>query len=110
MITGAGHATNVMGLVYITAFAPGEGESLTSILARTVPPPSVAGLIPAFDDFLWHSQDTFHNSFCQDLDDTESLVMATTQRPTAPRCVDDHTGSRHGRPSQAGTRSRPRTG
>jgi pimeloyl-ACP methyl ester carboxylesterase len=75
VITGAGHATSVVGLVYIAAFAPGEGESLSSILARTVPPPGVAGLIPAFDDdFLWHSQDTFHDSFCQDLHDTESLV------------------------------------
>jgi pimeloyl-ACP methyl ester carboxylesterase len=93
VITGAGHAANVVGLVYIAAFAPGEGESLSSILARTVPPPGVAGLSPAFDDdFLWHSQDTFHDSFCQDLDDTESLVMATTQRPTARRCLDDHTG------------------
>ena len=48
VITGAGHATNVVGLVYIAAFAPGEGESLSSILARTVPPPGVAGLSPAF--------------------------------------------------------------
>lgn len=26
VITGAGHATNVVGLVYIAAFAPEEGE------------------------------------------------------------------------------------
>jgi pimeloyl-ACP methyl ester carboxylesterase len=93
VITGAGHATNVVGLVYIAAFAPEEGESLSSILAGFDPAPGVAGLSPAFDDdFLWHSQDTFHDSFCQDLDDTESLIMATTQRPTARRCLDDHTG------------------
>jgi pimeloyl-ACP methyl ester carboxylesterase len=93
VITGAGHASNVVGLVYIAAFAPEEGESLSSILARTVPPPGAASVSPAFDDdFLWHSQDTFHDSFCQDLDDTESLVMATTQRPLARRCYDDHTG------------------
>ena len=93
VITGAGYATNVVGLVYIAAFAPEEGESLSSILARTDPPPGVAGLSHAFgDDFLWHGQDRFHDSFCQDLDDTESLVMATTQRPTARRCLDDRTG------------------
>jgi len=33
VITGAGHASNVVGLVYIAAFAPEEGESLNSILA-----------------------------------------------------------------------------
>ena len=93
VITGAGHASNVVGLVYIAAFALEEGESLSSILAVTVPPPGAASVTPAFDDdFLWHSQDTFHDSFCHDLDDTESLVMATTQRPLARRCFDDHAG------------------
>jgi pimeloyl-ACP methyl ester carboxylesterase len=93
VITGAGHASNVVGLVYIAAFAPDQGESLSSIFALTAPPAGVASIGPAFDDnFLWHRQDTFHDSFCQDLDDTESLIMATTQRPLARRCLDDHSG------------------
>jgi pimeloyl-ACP methyl ester carboxylesterase len=93
VITGAGHASNVVGLVYIAAFAPDKGESLSSMWAETDPAPGLASVGPAFDDdFLWHRQDTFHNSFCQDLDDTESLVMATSQRPTARRCFDDLIG------------------
>jgi pimeloyl-ACP methyl ester carboxylesterase len=94
VITGAGRATNVVGLVYIAAFAPTQGESVNSInLASSDPAPGWASISPAFDDdLLWHRQDTFHDSFCQDLDDTESLVMATTQRPLARRCLDDVTG------------------
>jgi pimeloyl-ACP methyl ester carboxylesterase len=93
VITGAGHASSVVGLVYIAAFAPEEGESLNSILARTVPPPGAASVGPAFDDdFLWHGQDTFHASFCQDLEATEAMVLATSQRPTARRCFDEVTG------------------
>ena len=93
VITGAGHASNVVGLVYIAAFAPEEGESLSRLWAGPDPAPGLASVSPAFDDdCLWHSQDTFHDSFCHDLDDTESLVMATTQRPTARRCFDDHSG------------------
>ncbi len=38
VITGAGHAENVVGLVYIAAFAPDEGDSLGSIFARTDQP------------------------------------------------------------------------
>jgi pimeloyl-ACP methyl ester carboxylesterase len=93
VITGAGHASNVVGLVYIAAFAPEEGESLSRLWAGPDPAPGLASVSPAFDDdFLWHRQDTFHDSFCHDLDDTESLVMATTQRPTARRCFDDLSG------------------
>ena len=93
VITGAGHASNVAGLVYVAGFAPDEGENLDSILAGADPPPGAASLGPAFDDdFVWHGQDTFHDSFCRDLDDTESLVLATTQRPLARRCFRDAAG------------------
>ena len=93
VITGAGRASNVVGLVYLAAFAPAEGESLSSMLAGSDPAPGLASISTAFDDdFLWHRQDTFHDAFCQDLDDTESLIMATTQRPLARRCFEDVTG------------------
>ncbi|HWX98775.1 MAG TPA: alpha/beta hydrolase [Mycobacterium sp.] len=92
VITGAGRATNVVGLVYLAAFAPAQGESVNSVRAKSDPAPGWASVSPAFDDdFLWHRQDTFHDSFCRDLDDIESLVMATTQRPLARRCLDDVT-------------------
>jgi pimeloyl-ACP methyl ester carboxylesterase len=35
VITGAGRATNVVGLVYIAAFAPAQGESVNSVLASS---------------------------------------------------------------------------
>jgi pimeloyl-ACP methyl ester carboxylesterase len=92
VITGAGRATNVVGLVYLAAFAPAHGESLNSILAGSDPGPGLASISAAYDDdFLWHRQDTFHDAFCQDLDDTESLIMAATQRPLARRCFEDVT-------------------
>jgi pimeloyl-ACP methyl ester carboxylesterase len=79
-------------LVYIAAFAPDEGESVSRLVGAD-PAPGLASIGPAYDDgFLWHDQDTFHDSFCQDLDHTESMVLATTQRPTARRCLDDVAG------------------
>jgi pimeloyl-ACP methyl ester carboxylesterase len=92
VITGAGRAPNVVGLVYLAGFAPAQGETLNDILSSTDPAPGLASISPAFDDdFVWHRQETFHDAFCHDLDDTESLIMATTQRPLARRCFDDAT-------------------
>ncbi|SEM45022.1 alpha/beta hydrolase [Rhodococcus maanshanensis] len=92
VITGAGHAPNVVGLVYISAFAPDEGDSLGSIFARTDQPAGAANIAPDAQGFLWIAQDKFQESFSQDLDDTEALVMATTQKPISGQCFSDPSG------------------
>lgn len=91
VITGAGHAPNVVGLVYIAAFAPDEGDSLGSLLARE-PSPGGAHIRPDKDGFLWIDPDFFRESFSEDLGETEALVMAVTQKPIAARCFDDKSG------------------
>jgi pimeloyl-ACP methyl ester carboxylesterase len=92
VITGAGHTSNVIGLVYVAAFAPDLGDSLGSILARREPPPGAANLRPDKDGFLWIAPEKFRENFCQDLDEEESLVMALTQKPIAGRCFEDKAG------------------
>lgn len=92
VITGAGHLQNVVGLVYVAAFAPDEGDSLGSIFARREPPPGGANIRPDSNGFLWIAPDKFRESFCQDLDEEEALVMALTQKPIAARCFDDKSG------------------
>ena len=102
MITGAGHAENVVGLVYIAAFAPDEGDSLGSIFARTDQPAGAANIAPDAEGFLWIAPDKFRERVHQDLDDTEALVMALTQKPIAGQCFSDPSGplARHGVDSQ----------
>ena len=79
VITEAGNHDNVVGLVYIAAFAPDAGESAGSVASRQ---PSVAGanLFADDDQYLWIKQDKFHESFCQDLTAEEGLVMGVTQK------------------------------
>lgn len=52
MITGAGHPPNVVGLVYIAAFARDEGDGPGRILGRK-PSPAGAHVRPDQDGFLW---------------------------------------------------------
>ena len=89
VITGAGHSLNVIGLVYVAAFAPDAGDSLGSIFARRQPPPGAANIRPDKYGFLWIAPEKFRESFCQDLDESEALVMALTQKPNAGRCFED---------------------
>jgi pimeloyl-ACP methyl ester carboxylesterase len=93
VITGAGHEPNVVGLVYIAAFAPDEGETPTQLFARREPPLGAANIRPDKDGFLWIAREKFHESFCQDVGKEEALVMALTQKPIAARCFDDKSGA-----------------
>ncbi|MGW6611944.1 alpha/beta hydrolase [Streptomyces erythrochromogenes] len=79
VITEAGDLPNVAGLVYIAAFAPDAGESPGQI-SQELPPAAFANIAPDSDGYLWIKQDAFHESFCQDLDADEALVMAVTQK------------------------------
>lgn len=79
VISEAGNLGNVVGLVYIAAFAPDAGESPGSI-SQAHPPAAIANLTPDGDGYLWAQYEKFHESFCQDLTADEALVMAVTQK------------------------------
>ena len=81
VITQAGDLPNVVGLVYVAAFAPDAGESLGQISEWNVAAAAAAGnVVPDSDGYVWIKQDKFRESFCQDLPADEALVMAVTQK------------------------------
>lgn len=79
VITEAGDQPNVIGLVYIAAFAPDAGESPGSI-TQEHPPAAAANLECDSDGYLWIKPELFHESFCQDLSVDEGIVMGITQK------------------------------
>jgi pimeloyl-ACP methyl ester carboxylesterase len=79
VLSEAGDLPNVVGLVFVAAFAPDKGESLATISAR-VEGPGGANVAPDSDGYLWINPAKFQESFCQDVDDDEALVMAVTQK------------------------------
>ncbi|CAI0774658.1 Predicted esterase of the alpha/beta hydrolase fold [Serratia entomophila] len=79
VISEMGNQPNVVGLVYIAAFAPDAGESPGGI-TQAHPPLAAANLAPDSDGYLWVRADKFHESFCQDLSADEALVMAVAQK------------------------------
>lgn len=79
VITQAGDMPNVVGLVYIAAFAPDAGESPGGI-TQEHPPVAVPNLAPDSDGYLWVKPEKYHESFCQDLSPEEGLVMGLVQK------------------------------
>ncbi|AVH21710.1 alpha/beta hydrolase [Nocardia cyriacigeorgica] len=79
VITEAGDRPNVVGLVYVAAFAPDAGESPGQI-SEQLPPAAFDNIAPDSDGYLWIAQDKFRESFAQDLPEDEALVMAVTQK------------------------------
>lgn len=79
VITEVGNQPNVVGLVYIAAFAPDSGESPGGITQQHLPL-AAPHLQPDSDGYLWLQAEKFHESFCQDLTQDEGLVMAVTQK------------------------------
>lgn len=82
VITEAGNDPKVVGLVYVAAFAPGDGESVVSISKPYPPAPLGAELRPDSQGFLSITPKGIAESFAQDLPKAEKDVLTATQGPT----------------------------
>jgi pimeloyl-ACP methyl ester carboxylesterase len=80
VITNAGYNNpNVTGLVYIAAFAPDEGQSLSNFVSPKDFPQAFLMLDSA--GFAYINPAMFHDRFAQDVDPTEAYIMAVAQKP-----------------------------
>lgn len=79
VITEAGDLPNVVGLVYVAAFAPDAGES-PGALTEQIPPEAFSSITPDSDGYLWIDYGKYHESFCQDLNKEDALVMSVSQK------------------------------
>jgi pimeloyl-ACP methyl ester carboxylesterase len=82
------NAPNVVGLVYVSAFAPDVGESLGDLYARAAAP-GVAHVRPDDEGFLWIDPEAFGKGFAQDVDPVQAQVMAVVQKPISARIFRD---------------------
>ena len=103
VITNAARqAKNVVGLVYVAAFATEEGERLAdaeaaskdSVLNSALVPlhyPAANGGEPAVEFAI--DPEKFHDAFAADLPTEETTVMAATQRPVAELAFSEPSGA-----------------
>ena len=102
MITNAAtNANNVVGLVYVAAFAPDEGERLIDIESDSkdsvlntalvsLQYPNGQGAETAVEFGIDPAK--FHDAFAADLPAEQTAVMAATQRPVAELAFSEPSG------------------
>jgi pimeloyl-ACP methyl ester carboxylesterase len=102
VITNAAtNANNVVGLVYVAAFAPDEGESLADIEGNS----RDSVLLPALDALQYPTgqgsetatefaikPENLHDAFAADLPPEQTALMAATQRPIAELAFSEPSG------------------
>lgn len=81
VITEAGTHAKVAGLVYITAFAPDQGESVGKLIANPPPDAPVPPILPPQDGFLRLDPGKFADSFAADIEPGLAGFMASAQVP-----------------------------
>ena len=81
VITEAGNDPKVAELVYITAFAPDEGESVSSLIKDPPPGAPVPPILPPQEGFLFLDKTKFAESFAADVDQDKAAFMADSQVP-----------------------------
>lgn len=97
VITAAGTADNVVGLAYISGFAPDEGENLTDLQSK-FPAPGIIPFIvqhalPDGGAEFTLSLEGFHESFCADVPDADAAFYALSQRPLAGVALSEAAGA-----------------
>jgi pimeloyl-ACP methyl ester carboxylesterase len=90
VISQAGDAPNVVGLVYIAARAPDAGEDYTALAARFPTPPANAGLVKS-GGFEQLSQDAFLTDFAGGVPRDRALALYAAQGPVSTSLFSDRT-------------------
>ncbi len=88
VITEAGTDPKVAALVYVAAFAPDTGESVSTLIANPPPGAPVPPILPPVDGYLTLDKAKFHASFAADLPADLAQFMADSQQPWAAQALD----------------------
>jgi pimeloyl-ACP methyl ester carboxylesterase len=81
VITEAGCHPAVEALVYVTAFAPDAGESVSSLIADPPPGASLPPILAPVNGLLFLDRDKFAAAFAADVPEQLAAFMADSQVP-----------------------------
>jgi pimeloyl-ACP methyl ester carboxylesterase len=77
----------VKALVYITALAPDEGETVANVFYRNDPHPLAPKLAPDNHGLIYMPDEAFAAAFAQNASADELALLSAVQRPISPACI-----------------------
>lgn len=92
IITEAGDNPKVRGLVYLAAFAPDAGESVSTLAEKPVPPGEQKAPLLAEGNYLVVDPGKFPTSFAADVDAATTRFMNAAQLPWGLQAVQTKVG------------------
>jgi pimeloyl-ACP methyl ester carboxylesterase len=86
-VIGAARNENVKALVYVSALAPDEGETVADVFYRIKPHPLAPKLAPDNHGLIYLPPEAFAAAFAQNASADELALLAAVQRPISPACI-----------------------
>jgi pimeloyl-ACP methyl ester carboxylesterase len=81
----------IKGLVYVSALAPGDGETVATVFYREPPHPEAPRLAPDAHGFIWMPEEGFRKAVAHKASANQTTIMAAVQRPIALKCIQEVT-------------------
>lgn len=86
-VIAAARSPEVKALVYVTALAPDEGETVADVFYRAPPHPRAPKLAPDSHGLIYLPQAAFATAFAPNASAAEQALLAAVQRPISPACI-----------------------
>ncbi|HEX3845363.1 MAG TPA: alpha/beta hydrolase [Steroidobacteraceae bacterium] len=86
-VIAATRAEKVKALVYVTALAPDEGETVADVFYRTEPHPQAPKLAPDGHGLIYLPDAAFATAFAPNALAQQQTLLAAVQRPISPACI-----------------------
>jgi pimeloyl-ACP methyl ester carboxylesterase len=79
----------VKSLVYISALAPDEGETVAKVFYRDTPSPEQPKMVPDSHGYVWMADDAFRRALAQNATPDQAKIAAAVQRPISVQCIQE---------------------
>ena len=79
----------VKSLVYISALAPDQGETVAKVFYLNPNSPEAPKMVPDFHGFVWLPENAFQRALAQKASPEQARIAAAVQRPIAVRCIQE---------------------